>query len=82
MNLANLSREEKDAMKEHQKQCEARFWVERYKLITKREGKRKAQDWWFKVINDLERIRGVKETQDLRERMNVVKSGNTSIHKK
>ena len=70
MNLANLTKEERAAMREHQHQCEARYWLNAYQKMMKREGKYRARGWWDKVISDIERIRGKAGADDLRRRMN------------
>lgn len=70
MNLANLTKEEKAAMKEHMRQCEAKYWLNAYQRMMKRDGKFRARDWWDKVISDIARIRGDEGANDLRRRMN------------
>jgi hypothetical protein len=54
----------------HFKDCEAREWLRRYQAKKKELGNSKALIWWQKVLFDLERIRGEKATNELRERMN------------
>ena len=54
----------------HFKDCEAREWLRRYQSKKQELGKTKAFAWWQKTLSDLERIRGEKTTNELRERMN------------
>ena len=70
MNLANMTKEERAAMRDHQHQCEARYWLTAYRKMTRKDGKYRARDWWFKVISDIERIRGKEGANELRNRMN------------
>ena len=73
MNIADLTKEEKARLKEHQKQCEARYWLTKYQKMLKTDGKYRAREWWDKVIKDIERIRGKDGADELRGNMNVIR---------
>lgn len=70
MNLANLTKDEKQKMMQHRHECEARYWLNAYNKMMKRDGKTQSRFWWEKTIRDLERIRGQKAADQLRITMN------------
>ena len=54
---------------EHMKQCEAREWINRYKMKAIEQGSGSAQLWWAKVKSDIEKRRGHEAMLDLVNRM-------------
>lgn len=70
MNLANLTKEEKQKMMQHRHECEARHWLSLHEKCIKKNGKISARNWWLKTIADIERIRGQKAADELRVTMN------------
>jgi hypothetical protein len=59
---------------EHFKDCEAQEWLRRYQAKKLTIGSKKALSWWQGVLGDLEQIRGVYATLDLRQRMNRIQN--------
>jgi hypothetical protein len=56
------------------RQSEAREWISRYQQKTKELGKAKASAWWQTTIADISRRRGEAAADDLRKRMNEIRS--------
>ena len=56
------------------RQSEAREWISRYQQKTKELGKTKASAWWQTTIADISRRRGEPAADDLRKRMNEIRS--------
>jgi len=73
-NLANLSSEQRLLMQETLHQTEAKDWIRRYKKKIREEGKAEALAWWQKILSDLVKRRGQKAADDLRRRMNEIRS--------
>jgi hypothetical protein len=51
-------------------QCEAREWLARHRKKALEFGKHEARDWWNQTIADIEKRRGKKAADQLREAMN------------
>jgi vacuolar-type H+-ATPase subunit H len=73
-NLANLSSEQRSEMQETLRQTEARDWIRRYRKKIREEGKAEALAWWQKTLSDVVKRRGQKAADDLRKRMNEIRS--------
>jgi len=73
-NLANLSSEQRLEMQETLRQTEAKDWIRRYKKKIREEGKAEALAWWQKTLSDVVKRRGQKAADDLRKRMNEIRS--------
>ena len=73
-NLANLSSEQRLLMQETLRQTEAKDWIRRYKKKIREEGKAEALAWWQKTLSDVVKRRGQKAADDLRKRMNEIRS--------
>ena len=73
-NLAHLSSEQRLEMQETLRQTEAKDWIRRYKKKIREEGKAEALAWWQKTLSDLVKRRGQKAADDLRKRMNEIRS--------
>lgn len=56
------------------RQSEAREWVLRYQAKAKELGKAKASAWWQTTIADISKRRGEPAADDLRKRMNEIRS--------
>jgi galactose-1-phosphate uridylyltransferase len=56
------------------RQSEAREWIARYQQKTKELGKAKASAWWQTTIADISRRRGESAADDLRKKMNEIRS--------
>ena len=56
------------------RQSEAREWILRYQQKIKELGKAKASAWWQTTIADISRRRGEPAADDLRKRMNEIRS--------
>ena len=52
------------------RQTEALEWLDRYQEQIYQHGRNHARAWWDKTIADIERIRGEKAANALRETMN------------
>jgi hypothetical protein len=76
-NLALLSSTELCALRETLTQTEAQEWVRRYKKKTMEHGTVKAYGWWQITLADIAKRRGKQAAEDLRNRMNEIKSGET-----
>ena len=59
---------------ETMRQAEAREWILRYQQKIKELGKAKASAWWQTTIADISRRRGELAADDLRKRMNEIRS--------
>jgi len=75
-NLANLSLQGRLNLQETLTQTEAQEWVNRYKKKIREKGKREAFNWWTTTLEDIEKKRGKKAVDELRERMNSLKEQN------
>ena len=73
-NLANLSSEQRLEMQETLRQTEAKDWIRRYKKKIREEGKAEALAWWQKTLSDVVKRRGQKAADDLRKRINEIRS--------
>ena len=73
-NLANLSSEQRLEMQETLRQTEARDWIRRYRKKIREKGKAEALAWWQKTLSDVVKRRGQKAADDLRKRMNEIRS--------
>jgi len=69
VNLGTLTQQERSELLETLKMTEAREWIKRYKRKVKDLGKTRASTWWYEILFDLEKRRGVIATNDLRKRM-------------
>lgn len=59
---------------EAMKDAEATEWIMRFRRKIGEVGSVNAQSWWAQVISDIERIRGKKAADGLRQRMNRIKN--------
>jgi hypothetical protein len=73
-NLANLSSEQRLEMLETLRQTEAKDWIRRYRNKTREAGKAVALAWWHQTLSDIAKRRGQKAVDDLRRRMNEIRS--------
>jgi hypothetical protein len=55
---------------EHRARCEAASWLKRYQACKAQHGTAFARTWWRETIRDIERIRGKRAADKLREQMN------------
>ncbi len=55
---------------------EAREWIQRYKKKMREHGRGEAFAWWQSTLADITKKRGVKATENLRQRMNAEKEQN------
>jgi exonuclease III len=76
-NLALLSSTERLALRETLTQTEAKEWIQRYRKKTMEYGKSEAYSWWQTTLADIAKRRGKQAAEDLRNRMNKIKSGET-----
>jgi hypothetical protein len=74
VNLATLTPQQRLELLETLKTMEAREWIARYKRRVKDHGKTNASGWWSKVLLDIEKKRGLPAANDLRRRMNAIRS--------
>jgi galactose-1-phosphate uridylyltransferase len=56
------------------RQSEAKEWISRYQQKIKELGKAKASAWWQTTIADISKRRGESAADDLRKRMNEIRS--------
>lgn len=56
------------------RETEAREWMTRYQAKVKELGKAKASAWWQTTIADIAKRRGNRAADDLRKRMNEIRS--------
>lgn len=73
-NLANLSLEQRSEMQETLRQTEAKDWIRRYRKKIREHGKAAASAWWPQTLSDVVKRRGQKAADDLRRRMNEIRS--------
>jgi len=73
-NLANLSFEQRYEMQETLRQTEARDWIRRYRKKIREHGKAAASAWWLQTLSDVVKRRGQKAADDLRRRINEIRS--------
>jgi len=73
-NLASLSSEQRYEMLETLRQTEAKDWIRRYRKKIREHGKAAASAWWLQTLSDLVKRRGQKAADDLRRRMNEIRS--------
>jgi broad specificity phosphatase PhoE len=73
-NLANLLSEQRYKMQETLRQTEAKDWIRRYRKKIREESKAEALAWWQKTLSDVVKRRGQKAADDLRKRMNEIRS--------
>ena len=55
----------------HMRQCEAREWISRHRQKAAEVGMNEANAWWKRVIQDIERRRGLEAADELRKLMNI-----------
>lgn len=55
----------------HMRQCEAREWILRHRQKAAEVGMNEANAWWKRVIQDIERRRGLQAADELRRLMNI-----------
>jgi hypothetical protein len=70
VNLGTLTPQERLELREILKTMEAREWIERYKRRVKDHGKTNALGWWYQIFSDIEKKRGLKATNELKQKMN------------
>ena len=58
---------------EFMREAEAREWLERYRKKAKELGYGEANAWWADTIEKIEKKRGKKEAENLRQRMNRIR---------
>jgi len=73
-NLASLSSEQRYEMLETLRQTEAKDWIRRYRKKIREHGKAAASAWWLQTLSDVVERRGQKAADDLRRRMNAIRS--------
>jgi hypothetical protein len=73
-NLATLTPQQRLELLETLKTMEAREWIARYRKKVKDHGKMNASGWWQQVLLDIEKKRGLPAANDLRRRMNAIRS--------
>jgi hypothetical protein len=73
-NLATLTQPERLQLLETLKQMEAKEWIVRYKRKYQEIGKHGVSTWWWNTLQDIEKKRGLPATNDLRQRMNILKA--------
>lgn len=56
------------------RETEAREWMTRYQQKVKELGKAKASAWWQTTIADIAKRRGNRAADDLRKKMNEIRS--------
>ena len=74
VNLATLTPQQRLDLLETLRQTEAREWVARYRKKVKDLGKIKASAWWSQIYLDIQKRRGTTAANDLRRRMNEIRS--------
>jgi hypothetical protein len=74
VNLATLTPQQRLDLLETMKMMEAREWVQRYRKKVKDLGKTSASGWWRQILSDIEKKRGLSAANDLRRRMNEIRS--------
>jgi hypothetical protein len=74
VNLATLTPQQRLKLLETMKTMEAREWIARYRKKVKDLGKMNAFGWWSQVFLDIEKKRGLPAANDLRRRMNEIRS--------
>lgn len=57
-------------MEEWRRECEARDWIRRYKLLIKKRGRRAADAWWRQTKDDILQERGLARLNTLIADMN------------
>jgi len=65
---------ETNTILEFMRESEAREWLERYRKKVLELGHGEANAWWFDTIATIEKKRGKKEADNLRQRMNKIRS--------
>lgn len=74
VNLATLTPQQRLELLETMKTMEAREWIKRYRKKVKDLGKMNASGWLSQVLLDIEKKRGLTAANDLRRRMNEIRS--------
>jgi hypothetical protein len=74
VNLATLTPQQRLELLETMRTMEAREWIKRYRKKVKDLGKMNASGWWQQVLLDIEKKRGLPAANDLRRRMNEIRS--------
>jgi len=73
-NLVSLSSEQRLEMQETLRQMETKDWIRRYRKKIREHGKAAASAWWLQTLSDVVKRRGQKAADDLRRRMNEIRS--------
>ena len=73
-NLATLTPQQRSELLETMKTMEAREWMQRYRKKVKDLGKMNASGWWQQVLLDIGKKRGLSAVNDLRRKMNEIRS--------
>lgn len=73
-NLASLSSEQRYEMQETLRMMGAKDWIRRYRKKIREHGKAAASAWWLQTLSDVVKRRGQKAADDLRRRMNEIRS--------
>jgi len=68
-----MQSESKNSILEFMRESESREWVARYRKKAKDHGYGEANAWWADMIEKIEKTRGKKEADDLRQRMNRIR---------
>jgi hypothetical protein len=58
---------------EFMRETEAREWLQRYEKKVLELGRGDARQWWLDTIEKIEKIRGKKEADNLRQRMTKIR---------
>jgi hypothetical protein len=73
-NLADLPLTRRSEIQATLRQSEARDWLRRYRKKAMEEGKAEAYAWWQKTLSDLVKKRGQRAVDELRKRINEIRS--------
>ena len=73
-NLADLPLTRRLEIQATLRQSEARDWLRRYRKIAMEEVKSVASAWWQQTLSDLAKKRGQAAVDELRKRMNEIRS--------
>jgi len=70
VNLGTLTPQQRLELQEILLTTEAREWIKRYKRKVIDLGKMNASGWWYQTFAEIEKKRGLKATNELRQKMN------------
>jgi len=73
-NLADLPLTRRLEIQATLRQSEARDWLRRYRKKAMEEGKAEAWAWWQRITSDLVKKRGQSAVDELRKKMNEIRS--------